>query len=218
MTDSDFIANLKYLSTAEGGRTGYAASGYRPHIEFDNYPEYLTSGSQKFLYKEVVKPGESVVAEIKILGVEYFKKRLFKGKNFKFREGHRIIGSGEITRITNSDLQMEEGQIENIFNFNLFPNDIRARIREDFGSQEYKAIRILQPFLINYSESRSPRMVRSIIFLSNGKIEELRRQIEITKNDWRDTLSAAEYVGNDLENSVRIRNFNKEFGSENIAC
>ena len=29
----DFTAKVKYLTTEEGGRTGYAASGYRPHFQ-----------------------------------------------------------------------------------------------------------------------------------------------------------------------------------------
>jgi len=41
---SDFIAELKFQTTEKGGRKSHVQSGYRPHIEFENYPEYLTSG------------------------------------------------------------------------------------------------------------------------------------------------------------------------------
>ena len=38
----DFKATLVFKTSEEGGRNTPVFSGYRPHIEFDNYPEYLT--------------------------------------------------------------------------------------------------------------------------------------------------------------------------------
>lgn len=87
--NSDFIAELIFETTDNGGRKGYAKSGYRPQIEFENYPEYLTSGQQKYIGKEIVNPGETIKAEISIYSTEYFKKRLFEGMNFKFCEGKK---------------------------------------------------------------------------------------------------------------------------------
>jgi len=216
MVKPDFIAELKYRTTEEGGRRSFAASGYRPHIEFDDYPEYLTSGSQKFLNKEKVYPGDFVSAQINILGIEYFSKRLYVGKCFKFCEGARIIGYGSIVQIINEDLEIEYNQYEEQFNVNLFPNDIIEEIVNGFGDDFGKAVRIIQPFLINNKELRTPRIVRSLVYLSNFKVDELVEQINVAKIDYRDTLFAAEYENRKSDRPIRSRNFNNEFGNEKI--
>jgi translation elongation factor EF-Tu-like GTPase len=55
MPDSnpDFIALLKYRTSADGGRQTPAFSGYRPTIKFD-FAEMQTSGQQTFIDKETV--------------------------------------------------------------------------------------------------------------------------------------------------------------------
>lgn len=100
----DFIADLKYLTTQEGGRTTPAFSGYRPQVKFD-FAEMQTSGQQKFLDKETVYPGDTVKAAIKIISVEYFAHSLTEGLTFDFREGPKIIGLGVITSILNNNLK-----------------------------------------------------------------------------------------------------------------
>lgn len=83
---SDFIAQLQYRTTQEGGRNTPAFSKYRPQIKFD-FDEMQTSGEQTFIDKDVVYPGEEVKAVIRILAVIYFKGRLAEGMLFEFREG-----------------------------------------------------------------------------------------------------------------------------------
>src|SRR5688500_6838273 len=61
----DFIADLKYFPTDKGGRKGFAASGYRPHVRFP-FSRNLTSGEQIFWDKDIVFPGETVRAQIRI--------------------------------------------------------------------------------------------------------------------------------------------------------
>lgn len=101
----DFIADLKYLTTEEGGRkTPVFATGYRPQIKFD-FDEMQTSGQQTFLNKEIVYPGETVEAIIEIISVEHFENTLTEGMTFEFREGSRIIGTGKITVILNDKLK-----------------------------------------------------------------------------------------------------------------
>ncbi len=63
MKGTDFIAELEFLTTEQGGRKGYAKSGYRPHIEFENYSEYLTSGQQTYVGREIAEKGESKLCE-----------------------------------------------------------------------------------------------------------------------------------------------------------
>lgn len=173
MNNPDFIAQLKFLTTEESGRKKAARSGYRPHIEFEHYPEYLTSGYQQYLDKEEVLPGEKVVAAIKILGTEYFSKRLYPGKKFKFCEGPRIVGLGTITEVLNTELIKEEDAEESAFNLNLFPADILDKIKEDFGSELNAAKRILQPYLLKHEHLGNPRIIRSVLFLASGNKEKL---------------------------------------------
>ena len=99
----DFIADLKYLTTEEGGRSTPAFSGYRPQVKFD-FSEMQTSGQQTFLNKETVYPGDTVEAAIRIISVEHFANTLTEGMTFDFREGSRIIGTGKIADILNHQL------------------------------------------------------------------------------------------------------------------
>jgi len=101
----DFIALLTYLTAEQGGRkTPVFNSGFRPQIKF-NFSEMQTSGQQKFLDKETVFPGDTVEAEIELLSPDIFEKQLMEGMTFDFREGSKIIGTGEIKRIVNARLK-----------------------------------------------------------------------------------------------------------------
>ncbi|OJY98254.1 MAG: hypothetical protein BGP13_11460 [Sphingobacteriales bacterium 40-81] len=100
----DFIAELKYLITENGGRKTPANSGYRPQVKFD-FTEMQTSGQQTFIDKEIVYPGEKVDAKIKILSPDYFADCLTEGMNFEFREGSTIIATGQIKYIVNDKLE-----------------------------------------------------------------------------------------------------------------
>ncbi len=103
----DFIAKVTYLTTEQGGRKGYAASGYRPHVKFDGRKE-LTSGEQLFIDKDKVFPGETVNAEIRILGTDFFKNYLFVGQHFEVAEASHLVGHGEILEVINPNLPQSE--------------------------------------------------------------------------------------------------------------
>ena len=103
MQSIDFIADLKYLTTDEGGRQTPAFSGYRPQIKFD-FDEMQTSGQQTFLNKDTAYPGDTFEAAIRIISVEHFENTLTEGMTFEFREGSRIIGTGKIIAILNDKL------------------------------------------------------------------------------------------------------------------
>ena len=103
MQSIDFIADLTYLTTDEGGRQTPAFSGYRPQVKFD-FDEMQTSGQQTFLKKDTVYPGDTVQAAIRIISVEHFEKTLTEGMTFEFREGSRVIGTGKIIDILNEKL------------------------------------------------------------------------------------------------------------------
>ena len=100
----DFIAELTYLSTEQGGRKTPANSGYRPDIKVDFF-EMKTCGIQTFIEKNVVLPGETVNAKIKIIASDYFANLLTEGMKFEFMEGPILIGIGEIKNIINDKLE-----------------------------------------------------------------------------------------------------------------
>ena len=205
---SDFIAELKFETTENGGRKTPAHSSYRPHIEFENYPEYLTSGQQTYIGKEIVYPEETINAEIGILGTEYFSGKLFKGMKFKFCEGRHIIGFGEIIEIINQNLKFD---IETNINLNLYAKDILKKIEVQFGEKDGEIIRKLQYFIKKDKSFRSARIIRAILYLSNGNEVQIEKHIKQAETDWRDILLWAEYDKNDNQ----IRDFNNEFGNEN---
>ena len=212
MIKNDFIAELKFLTSEQGGRKGNVKSGYRPHIEFDNYPENLTSGRQSYIGKEFVEPGEKALAEIAFLATKYFTKRLYENMTFKFCEGPNIIGYGKITEILNLELRTDKNILLESINLNLYPSDIKNQIKIDFGDDYNQAIVKLQELIISDKTFQSDRIIRAIIYLGNKDIKHLIKIIDEVKIDWRDILMYAEYD----DKGNRIRNFNNEFGQENI--
>lgn len=103
-SQADFIAELNYLTTEQGGRKTPAMSNYRPQIKF-GFDEMQTSGQQTFIDREIVFPGDVVDAEIKILAVNHFANKLTEGMRFEFLEGLKLIGTGKIKRIKNEVLK-----------------------------------------------------------------------------------------------------------------
>jgi hypothetical protein len=100
----DFIAELEYFATAQGGRKTPVNSGYRPQVKF-NFTEMQTSGQQTFIDKEIVYPGDKVEAKIKLLSPDYFAESLTEEMKFEFWEGSTIIGTGKIKYIVNDKLE-----------------------------------------------------------------------------------------------------------------
>jgi hypothetical protein len=105
-TKVDFIAELQYSKTEQGGRKTPAKSGYRPQLKFD-FTEMQTSGQQTFIGKEWVSPGEMVDAKIKMLSPNYFAGNLSVGMSFDFRELSIIVGTGVIKEIINDSLEKQ---------------------------------------------------------------------------------------------------------------
>lgn len=100
----DFIAELEYLTTEQGGRKTPACSGYRPQTKF-GFDAMQTSGQQTFIEREIVFPGETVNAKIKIIAVEHFAHKLEEGMTFQFLEGPTLVGTGKIKLIINDKLK-----------------------------------------------------------------------------------------------------------------
>ncbi len=109
---TDFIAVLKYRTSEEGGRKTPANSGYMPQIKFP-FTETQTGGHQTFVGKDLVQPGETIEAEIKLLFVEHFENTLVEGQEFEIREGTTVMGTGKIKQILNEKLIKANNTSEN---------------------------------------------------------------------------------------------------------
>ncbi len=100
---ADVEAEVSFFATDQGGRQGYALSGYRPHHLVRE--DYLTSGIHKFIGKEKVYPGETVQAQITFISPEAYPGCLWVGKVINFQEGSRVVGHAKITKIMNKILE-----------------------------------------------------------------------------------------------------------------
>jgi hypothetical protein len=102
--DCDFVAQLNFRETENGGRTHFALSGYRPQIKF-SFTEMQTSGQQTYIDNEMAFPGDNINALIKLTTTEHLKGKLREGSSFEFLEGEKVIGTGRILIIKNDVLR-----------------------------------------------------------------------------------------------------------------
>jgi translation elongation factor EF-Tu-like GTPase len=102
-TEPDLIATITYLTKAQGGRNTPAHSKYRPQFCLPNQ-EQSTSGEQIFIGTDLVRPGETVQAEVTLLCPELFSTMLTVGLQFEFKEGRRTVAIGRIDKIINQTL------------------------------------------------------------------------------------------------------------------
>jgi translation elongation factor EF-Tu-like GTPase len=103
--DVDFIATLTYRTSERGGRNTPVSSSYRPQIKF-GFDARQTSGQQTFIGRELVFPGDTVEAEVKMLSPKFFTNTLTEGIEFEIREGPTVIGVGKIKHIINEELRL----------------------------------------------------------------------------------------------------------------
>lgn len=109
----DFIAQVTYKTSEEGGRKTPASSGYRPQVKFP-FSKDMTSGTQRFIDKEIVYPGEKVKVEITMLSPQLFENQLEIGMDFELREGATIVATGIILDILNGKLVKEATLLEKL--------------------------------------------------------------------------------------------------------
>jgi translation elongation factor EF-Tu-like GTPase len=102
----DFIATVSYLSAEQGGLKVPATSGYRPQIKFE-FIEKQTAAEQVFVDDDMVFPGDTVKAKIRLLAPEFFTNALTEGTSFDFSQGEKIIGTGIINQIINIELKRQ---------------------------------------------------------------------------------------------------------------
>ena len=93
-----------------------------------------------------------------------------------------------------------------------FKEDITRRINTDFGENSKQAFETLKNAIEKTDYLKTDRVIRCIIFLSKGSIDDLNKYIETATFDTRDVMLWAEYekLDGDL-NYKRHRDFNNTF-------
>jgi len=94
--------------------------------------------------------------------------------------------------------------------------DIFDKINLDFGDKALKAKALLDKAVEEHEYLKTPRTIRCIIYLSNGEIEKLLKNIDVAIFDPRDVMSRAEYNKLDFETGKRMRDFNKTFDNAEL--
>lgn len=97
------------------------------------------------------------------------------------------------------------------------PHDIIVEMESRFNSDYDSAINILTEYITQNKYLNSDRIIRCVIYLTNGGIESFKSYLESAKGDPRDVIYWAEYEG-DFENHnvEQIRDFNKTFDQNDV--
>lgn len=94
----------------------------------------------------------------------------------------------------------------------VFKDDIINRIYTDFGKESNNAFEILQRAIEKTDDLNSDRIIRCVIFLAKGNIDELHKYIKAATVDPRDIMLWAEYeASNGSADHKRLRDFDKTF-------
>jgi hypothetical protein len=93
-----------------------------------------------------------------------------------------------------------------------FKEDIKQRIILDFKDLAGKANGLLSNAIVETENLKTDRVIRCIIFLAKGDLNELKKYIDNAIFDTRDIMLWAEYEKLEGENNFkRIRDFNQTF-------
>jgi hypothetical protein len=92
------------------------------------------------------------------------------------------------------------------------PPDIIARIKQEFGARSAEATNVLQSRSAIATETG--RVLRCIVFLAEGDLGRLAQLAEHASTDYRDVIFWAEYVNHEAASPRRVRDFNRQFGTQ----
>lgn len=93
--------------------------------------------------------------------------------------------------------------------------DISRFIENRFDEDSDKARDEIQKHLAAHP-SHEGRVVRCVLFLSNGSLKELPRLLDTARADPRDVMFWAEYENLESPNPKHVRDFNQPFTKEDI--
>ena len=93
----NFKAKITLYSSAMGGRIRPVYSGYRPSFIFNSKKHY--SGEIHLIDKDILMPGESSEATIRLLPASTIRGNLKPNDAFTISEGNKTVGSGVIEKV-----------------------------------------------------------------------------------------------------------------------
>ena len=94
----DIEAEIRFLTSEEGGRHTPVWSGYRPQFYYDGHD---WDAHQEYPDVEWVHPGETARTLLWFLSPDAHLDRVQVGMEFEVREGARAVGRGRVTKILN---------------------------------------------------------------------------------------------------------------------
>ena len=94
-----------------------------------------------------------------------------------------------------------------------FKEDIINKIKADFGDNSASAFAILENAISKTDDLSSDRVIRCIIFLAEGNMDDLNKYIKAATTDTRDIMLWAEY---ETSTEKRLRDFDNTFEESSI--
>ena len=101
-------AQIRFLSTEEGGRETPVRSGYRGQFHYKGEEEGWDA-VQEYTGKEWVAPGETVSARLVFVSEKPHCKKLVENLPFQIQEGNRVVGLGVVIKVLES-LSLDENE------------------------------------------------------------------------------------------------------------
>lgn len=101
----DIEAQIYFLTTAEGGRSGPVRSGYRPQFFYD---DHHWDAHQEYPEREWVGPGETVKTLLWFASPQCHWGKVSPRMEFEIMEGPRVVGRGTVTAILNLEQSAKE--------------------------------------------------------------------------------------------------------------
>jgi len=97
----DFLAQITLLTDIPYPKINGVRSGYRPHHQFPGL-DFLVSGQHHYQDNVLHYPGETLVAQIKIVHWPYVQDVVQIGTDFEIYEGSRLIAKGSVMALRTS--------------------------------------------------------------------------------------------------------------------
>lgn len=93
-------AEVRLLSTSEGGRIGPIRGSYRPnHNFFGPNDRDMTVGFIDLPDGSELHPGQSMKATITFSGWPGLSDQLYQGRKWRIQEGARLVGFGRVIEV-----------------------------------------------------------------------------------------------------------------------
>jgi len=105
-TPIDVMAEVRFLSTSEGGKTGAVRGIYRPNHNFglpENRITYI--GQIEFAPGDEVAPGEDRRVRIRFLGGGGLRELLSVGREWRIQEGSHLVAHGRVVELLSGPRQ-----------------------------------------------------------------------------------------------------------------